>query len=63
MVLLNDLQYLIKNLGQDLIHFINTENGGLYKVLIMSFLENNQGNNELRYEALKTIQLLVGHNF
>lgn len=62
-VLLNDLQYLIKNLGQDLIHFINTENGGLYKVLIMSFLENNQGNNELRYEALKTIQLLVGHNF
>ncbi|CAL1182828.1 unnamed protein product [Candida parapsilosis] len=62
-VLLNDLQYLIKNLGQDLIHFINTENGGSYKVLIMSFLENNQGNNELRYEALKTIQLLVGHNF
>ncbi|CAK9436957.1 uncharacterized protein LODBEIA_P14550 [Lodderomyces beijingensis] len=62
-ILLNDLQFLIKNLGQDLIHFINTENGGSYKILIMSFLENNHGNNELKYQALKTIQLLVGHNF
>lgn len=62
-ILLNDLQFLIKNLGQDLITFINTEKGGQYKLLIMSFLENSQGNNELKYEALKTIQLLVGHNF
>ncbi|KAL6454349.1 VMA13 V-type proton ATPase subunit H [Candida maltosa Xu316] len=62
-ILLNDLQFLIKNLGQDLITFINTEKGGSYKLLIMSFLDNNQGNNELKYEALKTIQLLVGHNF
>ncbi|KAI5954557.1 VMA13 [Candida jiufengensis] len=62
-ILLNDLQYLIKNIGQDLIHFINTEKGGQYKFLIMSFLENNHGNNELKYEALKTIQLLVGHSF
>ncbi|KAI3405401.2 VMA13 [Candida oxycetoniae] len=62
-ILLNDLQFLIKNLGHDLVHFINTEKGGSYKVLVMSFLENNQGNNELKYEALKTIQLLVGHSF
>lgn len=62
-ILLNDLQFLIKNLGQDLITFINTEKDGQYKLLIMSFLENSQGNNELKYEALKTIQLLVGHNF
>ncbi|WLF79204.1 H(+)-transporting V1 sector ATPase subunit H [Lodderomyces elongisporus] len=62
-ILLNDLQFLIKNLGHDLVHFINTEKGGSYKVLVMSFLENSHGNNELKYEALKTIQLLVGHNF
>ncbi|EGW34198.1 vacuolar ATPase V1 domain subunit H [Spathaspora passalidarum NRRL Y-27907] len=62
-ILLNDLQFLIKNLGQELISFINTEKGGQYKLLIMSYLENNYGNNELKYEALKTIQLLVGHTF
>ncbi|KAK6205054.1 vacuolar ATPase V1 domain subunit H [Scheffersomyces amazonensis] len=62
-ILLNDLQYLIKNIGQDLINFINTEKSGEYKLLIMSFLENNSGDNELKYEALKAIQLLVGHSF
>lgn len=61
-ILLNDLQFLIKNLGQDLINFINTEKNGQYKLLIMSYLDNNLGNNELKYEALKTIQLLVGHS-
>ncbi|CAI5755899.1 unnamed protein product [Candida verbasci] len=58
-ILLNDLQFLIKNLGQDLITFVN--NHSQYKLLVMSYLD--QGNNELKYEALKTIQLLVGHNF
>ncbi|RLP66997.1 hypothetical protein L150_05783 [Candida albicans Ca529L] len=62
-ILLNDLQFLIKNLGKDLITFINTEKGGQYKLLIMTFLDNSQGDNELKYQALKTIQLLVGHNF
>lgn len=60
-ILLNDLQFLIKNLGNGLISFLNTEKGGQYKLLIMSFLENNGGDNELKYEALKTIQYLVGH--
>lgn len=59
-ILLNDLQFLMKNLGQDLINFINTEKNGQYKLLIMTYLENNLGNNELKYEALKTIQMLVG---
>ncbi|KAF5210721.1 H(+)-transporting V1 sector ATPase subunit H [Clavispora lusitaniae] len=60
-ILLNDLQFLIKNLGSDLITFINSEKNGQYKLLIMNFLENNGGNNELKYEALRTIQYLVGH--
>lgn len=60
-IMLNDLQYLIQNLGTDLITFINGEKGGQYKLLIMSFVENNGGNNELKYEALRTIQYLVGH--
>ncbi|ODV80029.1 putative vacuolar proton pump subunit [Suhomyces tanzawaensis NRRL Y-17324] len=62
-ILLNDLQFLIKNIGQDLINFINTEKGGQYKLLIMQFLDDNNGDNELKYEALRTIQLLVGHSF
>lgn len=60
-IMLNDLQFLIQNLGTDVITFINGEKGGQYKLLIMSFLENNGGNNELKYEALRTIQYLVGH--
>lgn len=60
-IILNDLQLLIKNLGSDLITFINTEKHGQYKLLIMGFLENNAGDNELKYEALRTIQYLVGH--
>lgn len=60
-ILLNDLQFLIKNLGQDILTFIKLENSGEYKLLIMSFLENNNNDSELKYEALKTIQLLVGH--
>lgn len=61
-ILLNDIQYLIKNLGKILIDFINNENNCEYKILIMSFLENNNGNNLLKYEGLKTLQLLVCHN-
>lgn len=60
-IVLNDLQFLIQNLGTDLITFINGEKHGQYKLLIMNFLENNDGNNELKYEALRTIQYLVGH--
>lgn len=60
-ILLNDLQFLIKNLGQDLINFINTEQDKKYKHLIMEFLDSNNGDNELKYQALRTIQLLVGH--
>lgn len=60
-ILLSDLQFLIKNLGLDLIGFINSEKHGQYKLLIMNFLENSDGNNELKYEALRTIQYLVGH--
>lgn len=59
-ILLSDLQYLIKNLGLDLIGFINAEKDGEYKLLIMNFLEYNEGDNELKYEALRTVQLLVG---
>lgn len=62
-IVLNDIQYLIKNLGLDLITYINTAKGGRNKLLIMSFLDNNNGDNELKYEALKTIQMLVGHNY
>lgn len=62
-VLLNDIQYLINNLGQDLVQFINTDKDGAHKLAIMSFLENYDGDNELKYEALKTIQLLVGHSY
>jgi V-type H+-transporting ATPase subunit H len=62
-ILLSDLQFLIKNLDQDLINFINSEKDGQYKLLIMNYLDNNKGDNELKYQALKTIQLLVGHNF
>jgi V-type H+-transporting ATPase subunit H len=62
-ILLNDIQFLIKNLGQEMVTFIKTEKSGQYRLLIMDFLDNNQGDNELKYEALKTIQLLVGHNF
>lgn len=62
-ILLNDLQFLIKNLGQDLVTFINTEKSSDYKLYIMGLLDNNNGDNELKYEALKTIQLLVGHNY
>ena len=61
-ILLNDIQFLIKNLGQEMVTFIKTEKSGQYRLLIMDFLDNNQGDNELKYEALKTIQLLVGHN-
>lgn len=60
-IMLNDLQFLIKNLGTDLVKFLTTEKGGQYKLLIMTMLENNGGDNELKYEALKTIQYLVGH--
>lgn len=62
-IILNDLQFLIKNIGQDLVNFINTEKNGDYKLLIMNLLENHNGDNELKYEALKTLQLLVGHNY
>lgn len=62
-IILNDLQFLIKNLGQDLVTFINTDKDGEHKILIMGLLENHNGDNELKYEALKTIQLLVGHNY
>lgn len=61
-IMLNDLQFLIKQLGNELVEFINKEKHGHYKLLIMSFLESS-ANNELKYEALKTIQLLVGHNY
>jgi V-type H+-transporting ATPase subunit H len=61
-ILLNDLQFLIKNLGLDLLNFIKSENSGEYKLLIMNFLDNNNNDSELKYEALKTIQLLVGHS-
>lgn len=60
-IVLNDLQFLIKNLGTDLIAYINTEKHGQYKLLIMNFLDHNAGDNELKYEALRTIQYLVGH--
>lgn len=60
-ILLSNLQHLIKNLGVDLINFINAEKDGQYKLLIMGFLENSSGDNELKYEALRTIQYLVGH--
>lgn len=59
-ILLNDLQFLINNLGQDLVNFINDNKD--YKLLIMNLLDNNS-DNELKYQALKTIQLLVGHNY
>lgn len=62
-ILLNDLQFLITNLGSDLISFINEERGGEYKLLIMGLLDKNDGDSELKYQALKTIQLLVGHNY
>lgn len=62
-ILLNDIQFLIKNLGSDLITYINTKNGGRDKLLVMNLLENNNGDNELKYQALKTIQMLVGHDF
>lgn len=61
-ILLNDLQFLIKNLGQDLLNFLKSENSGEYKLLIMNFLDNNNNDSELKYEALKTVQLLVGHS-
>lgn len=60
-VLLNDLQYLFKNLGLDAVTFVSKEKHGQYKLLIMTYLDNNNGDSELKYEALKTIQLLVGH--
>lgn len=60
-ILLNDLQFLIRNIGSDLINFINSEKNGQYKLLVMSLLENSDGDNELKYEALRTIQYLVGH--
>lgn len=60
-IILNDLQHLIKVLGSDMITFVNSEKGGHYKLLIMTFLENSAGDNELKYEALRTIQYLVGH--
>lgn len=63
LILLNDLQFLIQNLGNDLVSFINEEKDGQYKLLIMGLLESNDGDSELKYQALKTIQLLVGHNF
>lgn len=62
-ILLSDLQYLIQNLGNDLIAFINEGNDGQYKLLIMNLLDKNDGDSELKYQALKTIQLLVGHNY
>lgn len=58
-ILLGDLQNLIGNLGQSLIDFINDNKD--YKLLIMGLLDNNS-DNELKYQALKTIQLLVGHS-
>lgn len=60
-IILNDLQQLIRVLGADMINFINSEKHGQYKLLIMTFLENSSGDNELKYEALRTIQYLVGH--
>lgn len=62
-ILLNDLQFLIQNLGSDLITFINEDNQGKYKLLILSILEKNEGEYELKYQALRTVQLLVGHNY
>lgn len=59
-ILLNDLQYLIQNLGNDLINFINNDKNN--KLLIMTLLDNSS-DNELKYQALKTIQLLVGHTY
>lgn len=61
-ILLSDLQHLIRVLGSDLTNFINNEKSGHYKLLIMSFLENSNGNNELKYEGLRTIQYLVGQS-
>ncbi|OBA22430.1 ATPase, V1 complex, subunit H [Metschnikowia bicuspidata var. bicuspidata NRRL YB-4993] len=60
-ILLNDLQFLIRNIGTDLVNFINTEKDSQYKMMVMGFLENSDGDNELKYEALRTIQYLVGH--
>ncbi|EGV66522.1 H(+)-transporting V1 sector ATPase subunit H [Yamadazyma tenuis] len=59
-ILLSDLQYLIGNLGQDLVDFINGNKD--YKLLIMNLLDTNN-DNELKYQSLKTIQLLVGHTY
>lgn len=61
-IILNDLEHLISRLGSDLVTYINTCHGGKYKLLVMNLLENNGGDNELKYQALKTIQLLVGQN-
>lgn len=60
-IILNDLQNLIKVLGTDIINFVNSERNGHYKLLIMTFLESSSGDTELKYEALRTIQYLVGH--
>lgn len=60
-IMLNDLQFLIKELGAGLVEFISTAKDAQYKLLIMSYLDNTQGDSELKYQALKTVQLLVGH--
>lgn len=60
-IILSDLQQLIRVLGAEIINFINSEQNCRYKLLIMTFLENKAGDNELKYEALRTIQYLVGH--
>ncbi|CAH6721650.1 V-type proton ATPase subunit H [[Candida] jaroonii] len=57
-IILNDLQYLINNLGNELVSFINENKK--FKLLIMEMLDNSS-DNELKYQSLKTIQLLVGH--
>lgn len=59
-IMLNDLQHLIKVLGDDITKFINNERNGHYKILIMDFLVENNGKSELKYEALKTVQMLLG---
>lgn len=55
-ILLSDLQQLIAHLGLEVVHFVNDR--GEYKLAIMDFLESSD--NELKFQALRTIQLLVG---
>lgn len=57
-IILNDLQFLINSLGDDLVSFIKENKK--FKLQIMELLDNSS-DNELKYQSLKTIQLIVGH--